>query len=267
MGITHFRRFGTADKMIVSSTVLAILLLATLNADAQRCNRWNTCYEKTQKQEISVIQETVKAINRNLSTQIELLEHEKSEMNNTIYIQTERIQLLENMMNEQAKQISKLVETCSDSTEMEQATEQKTLLRTTTTQISTTQIKKYKLKLVAKKLYWEAARQHCVNNFGGDLIQHDPRLYTREGRQEISESLNLPIGHEYHTGIRRDGSNIQVWRRSSDGAAVQLEGWRPGRPWSFAYFEFLYLNVYNDSNKNNIFDDSDFHPRHFICEY
>ena len=69
--------------MIVSSTVLAILLLATLNADAQRCNRWNTCYEKIQKQEISVIQETVKAINRNLSTQIELLEHEKS--NSSIY--------------------------------------------------------------------------------------------------------------------------------------------------------------------------------------
>ena len=35
------------------------------------------------------------------------------EMNNTIFSQTERIQLLENMMNEQAKQISKLVETCS----------------------------------------------------------------------------------------------------------------------------------------------------------
>ena len=42
------------------------------------------------------------------------------EMNNTIFSQTERIQLLENMineqakqMNEQAKQISKLVETLS----------------------------------------------------------------------------------------------------------------------------------------------------------
>jgi len=265
MGIARFRRFDTADKMILSSTLLAILLFATPDADAQRCNRWKTCYEQIQQHENSALQQTVKAINRTLSTQIELLEHEKSEMNNTIFSQTERIQLLENMMNEQAKQISKLVETCSDSREMEQATEQKTLLRTTTTQISTTQIKKYKLKLVAKKLYWEAARQHCVNNFGGDLIQHDPRLYTREGRQEIFESLNLSF-NTYHTGIKRDESNYRVWRRSSDGAEVQLEGWWPGYPLSNASFEFLYWWFYNDSDKNQIYNYPDL-SRYFICEY
>ena len=67
--------------MILSSTVLAILLFATPNADAQRCNRWNTCYEKIQQQENSALQETVMTINRTLSAQnrkIELLEQEKS---------------------------------------------------------------------------------------------------------------------------------------------------------------------------------------------
>ena len=73
--ITHFRRFDTADKMILSSTVLAMLFFATANVDAQRCNRWNTCYEQMQQQE------TVISINRTLSAQnrkIELLEQEKS---------------------------------------------------------------------------------------------------------------------------------------------------------------------------------------------
>ena len=60
------------------STVLVVLLFATPIADAQRCNRWNTCYEQIQQQESSVLQETVMKINRTLSSQIELLEHEKS---------------------------------------------------------------------------------------------------------------------------------------------------------------------------------------------
>ena len=54
------------------------MLFATPNADAQRCNRWNTCYKQIQQQESSELEETVKSINRTLSTQIELLEHEKS---------------------------------------------------------------------------------------------------------------------------------------------------------------------------------------------
>jgi len=166
-------------------------------------------------------------------------------------------------MNEQAKQISKLVETQSDS---KQTTEQKTLLRTTTTQISTTQIKKHKLKVVAKRLTWESARQHCADNFGGDLIQHDPRLYTREGRQEISGSLNLSINQDYHTGIRRDENNHQVWRRSSDGAALQLEGWFPGNPRNNADREFLYWDFHNHTYKNNIYNYPD-RSRYFICEY
>ena len=73
--------------MVLSSTVLAILLFATFNADAQRCNRWNACYEQIQQQENSAVQETFKAINRTLSAQnrrIVLLEQEKG--NSFIYL-------------------------------------------------------------------------------------------------------------------------------------------------------------------------------------
>merc|ERR1712183_897374 len=119
MGITCFRRFYARNncKMIIYSTVLVILLFATPNADAaQRCNRWNTCYEQIQQQESSALQEAFMTINRTLSAQnrkIELLEQEKSEMNNTI-------QLLEVMLYEQAKQINKLVETYSGLKEIKQ---------------------------------------------------------------------------------------------------------------------------------------------------
>jgi len=123
---------------------------------------------------------------------------------------------------------------------------------------------KHGLKVVAKKLKWEAARQHCVNNFGGHLIQHDPRLYTREDRQEIAQSLNLPIGRSYHTGIRRDGN--QIWRRSSDGEEVQLKDWYPSYPASATSAEFLYWGFWNNSDKNTIWNSSD-RSYHFICEY
>ena len=69
--------------MILFSTALAILVFATPNADAQRCNRWKTCYQQIQEQENTVLQETVNTINQTLLTQIKLLENEKS--NSFIY--------------------------------------------------------------------------------------------------------------------------------------------------------------------------------------
>jgi len=124
--------------------------------------------------------------------------------------------------------------------------------------------KEYKLKVVAKKLKREAARQHCVDYFDGNLIQHDARLYTREGRQEIAQSLNLPIGRSYHTGIRRDGN--QIWRKSSDGEEVKLKDWYPSYPASATSAEFLYWGFWNNSDKNTIWNSSD-RSYHFICEY
>ena len=81
--ITCFKRFDTADKTMLSLTVLAVLLFATPNADAERCNRWNTCYEQIQRQDNSALQQTIKKVNRTLSNRIELLEHESS--NSFIY--------------------------------------------------------------------------------------------------------------------------------------------------------------------------------------
>merc|ERR1719427_1252654 len=112
--------------------------------------------------------------------------------------------------SKEIKQPSKEIEQPSKeikqpSKEIKQPSTQKSssLIRTTTTQIApteaaTTQIQKYKLKLTRYTMRWGEARQHCADNYNGDLIQHDPRLYTRQGRQEIADSLNMPYTN-YHT--------------------------------------------------------------------
>ena len=74
----------------------------------------------------------------------------------------------------------------------------------------------------------------------------------------------MPIDQDYRTGIRRDEN--RVWRRSSDGAEVQLEGWKPGYPWNDADSEFLYWDFYNGSDNNTIFNYPD-RSVYFICEY
>ena len=89
-------------------------------------------------------------------------------------------------------------------------------------------------------------------------------IYISKLFREMSESLNLPTGHTYHTGVRRDED--RVWRRSSDGAAVRLEDWWAGYPRSDASHKFLYWSSWNGSYKNlilNYSDDSDY----FVCEY
>jgi len=78
--------------MIIFSTVLVILFIAAPNADAQRCNRWNTCYKQVQQQENSILQESVTEMNRTLLNQIELLEQQKDEMNKTFLNQTKHLQ-------------------------------------------------------------------------------------------------------------------------------------------------------------------------------
>ena len=80
--------------------------------------------------------------------------------------------------------------------------------------------------------------------------------------------MNLPIDHAYPIGIRRDRRDEnQVWRRISDGAPVQLEGWNPDSyPLSDASREFLYWDFYNNSYKNTIVNYYDLYL-HFICEY
>ena len=64
--------------MILFSTTLVITIFATSNADAQRCNRWNSCYEQMRSQENSTLQEAVMTINQTLLSKIELLEQKKS---------------------------------------------------------------------------------------------------------------------------------------------------------------------------------------------
>jgi len=119
----------------------------------------------------------------------------------------------------------------------------------------------YRFKVVLKYLSWTAARQYCVDNFGGDLIQHDPRLYTQQGRQEIAESLNLPKYRFYTTGIQRDENKI--WRRISDNVEVQLDGWYTKYPRSNADWDVLKWNAH----KNTIVNQAGRWWDPFICEY
>ena len=86
--------------------------------------------------------------------------------------------------------------------------------------------------------------------------------YIIKSHRDLAQRLNLPIGHIYHTGIRKDEN--QVWRRISDEVEVKLEGWV--FPRSDGDRHFLYWYFFNDSRKNTIGDfyDSSYY---FICEY
>ena len=82
----------------------------------------------------------------------------------------------------------------------------------------------------------------------------------------------MPPGF-YQTGIKRDPSNYNVFRRVSDGEVVQLDGWYPGFPKSDDSFEYLYWWFYDDPNENKIFNatprtfEDISNTREFICEY
>ena len=77
----------------------------------------------------------------------------------------------------------------------------------------------------------------------------------------------MPIDHEYHTGIRRDENH--VWRRISDGAEVELDGWQPGDPDSDREMNFMYWNFYNKTSLKNTINNflERWSENPFICEY
>jgi len=127
----------------------------------------------------------------------------------------------------------------------------------------------YRHVIVLKKKDWESARQYCKRCFNGDLIQHDPRLYTRKGRQQIAQSLNLPFGGYHIGGIIRDSWNPELYKRISDGAEVRMEGWWQGDGEPFgdhSNYKHLYWDYGDNEYKNLIWKyiSSDFK---FICEY
>ena len=83
---------------------------------------------------------------------------------------------------------------------------------------------------------------------------------------ELAASLNLPIDQIFHTGIKRDPSNNQIWRRVSDGEVAELDGWYPGDPHSDDGWDYLYWYFINVSFKNTIFNMYD-QRGYFICEF
>jgi len=135
---------------------------------------------------------------------------------------------------------------------------------TTPSNLQTTTSALGKLEVVEQDMFWAEARQFCISKHG-DLIQKDPRILTKEGRNKLSEELGMQY-HNYHMGIRRDQNNTNIWRRSSDGVEVSLEGWYPGYPRSDDGFDFLYWYFFDNSNKNTVYDFPDYQC-YFICEY
>ena len=85
---------------------------------------------------------------------------------------------------------------------------------------------------------------------------------------QLSEQLQMALGDNYHTGIRRDETNKTVWRRSADGVQVDLSGWDSynGYPRNDVGWDFLYWYFYYDEYKNIIYNFSDA-SHYFICEY
>ena len=72
--------------------------------------------------------------------------------------------------------------------------------------------------------------------------------------------------NKYHTGIRRDETNENIWIRSADGEEVELDGWLPDHPADYYSWKYLYWGLWTNSNKNTILDKNDA-SYHFICEY
>ena len=70
----------------------------------------------------------------------------------------------------------------------------------------------------------------------------------------------------YHTGFKRDTYNDQIFRRISDGAEVQLDGWKPDYPvrrnWVYGFSENVNITtvreddlfwwLYNDADRNTM---------------
>merc|ERR1712168_1492898 len=106
-------------------------------------------------------------------------------------------------------------------------------------------------EVVKEQLRWQAARKYCTDK-GMDLIQFNPKLYTRQGRSELAAKLNLPDGWNFYVGIKPDRSNQGIWRRVADGEAVELEGWNTNYPDYYVGRDFLRWRFYdNDAYTEN----------------
>ena len=92
-------------------------------------------------------------------------------------------------------------------------------------------------------------------------------ISTFKFHSELAESLNLPTDEEWHTGIVRHEKNSEYWKRESDGRWVQLQGWKYSYPRPQSHRDFVYLELYEDSHKGEIYNYDDSEAYYFICEF
>ena len=74
------------------------------------------------------------------------------------------------------------------------------------------------------------------------------------------------LTNSYHTGIRRDVTNKDIWRRSSDGIQVNVQDWTYWPPFMNDDRDFLHWYFLNNSNENTVFNWSDM-SLFVVCEY
>ena len=77
------------------------------------------------------------------------------------------------------------------------------------------------------------------------------------------KTLDFSTEAFYHTGIKRDDN--KVWRRSSDGAEVKLDGWYPGHPSPNSKYNVLMWIIENNENQNKVLN-LEGSPSKFVCE-
>jgi len=156
----------------------------------------------------------------------------------------------------------------------QKTTPEKATTQNTTPEIASTQNttqKEYRYKIVLEKLNWNEARQHCFDQYHGNLIQYDNRILTLEGRRELQESLGIEVEGYYHTGIVRDPDDITIWRRIDwrlvDDQECLPDGWIDGFPLADPSRIYMQWRIsIGDTNHNkilNYWDDEN--PS--ICEF
>jgi len=114
----------------------------------------------------------------------------------------------------------------------------------------------YEYEVIENEFSFDDARSECKGK-GMDLAQFNPKLYSKAGRQEIADSISMPIGAYYHLGLKRYEDDNNMWKRVADEQVVTLEGWRtdgaypkPDPGTDFVYWDRFWADyeIYNDEH-------------------
>jgi len=127
-------------------------------------------------------------------------------------------------------------------------------------------VTEYQYEAVETLSMFNEARSLCQGK-GMDLAQHNPKLYSKAGRQEIADSIDMATGpsHFYWLGIKRFEKDNNMYKRVSDEQLVQLDGWVSGQAFNGDIYDFVYWARQESDNKDTIANGKD-EQSYFVCE-